>query len=155
LFTFPGAPSLYYGDEIGLTGALPPDKWARKTFPWDHPQQWDLEMLALHKTLIALRRSNPALRTGAYTHLHADSGSYAFARDLADHTLLTAVNVADQPRRLRIPLRSTLLAPTSILLATRGSPTAELVSGTLTLTLPARSGTVIDVSSRDAHKLVQ
>src|SRR5262249_32892033 len=25
LFTFPGAPSIYYGDEIGLTGALPPD----------------------------------------------------------------------------------------------------------------------------------
>lgn len=159
LFTFPGAPSLYYGDEIGLTGALPPDKWARKSFPWDHPQRWDLEMLALHKMLIALRRSNPALRIGTYTHLHADSDSYAFARDLAGHTLLTAVNVAEHPRRLRIPLDPPLPASPSILLATRGVPTSELVPGNLTLTLPARSGAVIDISSResslDTHKVIQ
>jgi glycosidase len=68
----PRCPSIYYGDEIGLTGALP-DHWARKTFPWGHPERWDLDALAFHKTLIALRRAHPPLQTGGYTPLRRRS----------------------------------------------------------------------------------
>jgi cyclomaltodextrinase len=149
LFTFPGAPSIYYGDEIGLTGALPPDCWARRTFPWDHPERWDLDTLDFHKMLIALRRSHPALQTGDYTSGYADPDVYAFTRTLTGSTLITAVNVAEDPRRVEIPLTEPLLAqpatPT-ILFATDGSPTAELAPGGLLLTLPARSGAVFDAS---------
>jgi cyclomaltodextrinase len=148
LFTFPGAPSIYYGDEIGLTGALP-EHWVRKTFPWGHPERWDLEMLAFHKALIALRRSHPALQTGDYALLYADPDVYAFARTLQSSIMITVVNIAEDTRRFQIPLTGPLLKkPTAvtILFMTDGSPTAKLVSGKLMLTLPARSGAVFDVS---------
>jgi glycosidase len=149
LFTFPGAPSIYYGDEIGLTGALP-DHWVRKTFPWDHPERWDLDALDLHKRLIALRRAHPALQNGDYAPLYADPDVYAFARTLEGSTVVTAVNVAEAPRRCKLPLISALPAQpaaATILFTTDGSPTAELVPGTLMLTLPTRSGAVFDVSA--------
>jgi cyclomaltodextrinase / maltogenic alpha-amylase / neopullulanase len=148
LFSFPGAPSIYYGDEIGLGGALP-DHWARKSFPWDHPQRWDLDALTFHKAVIALRQSQPALQAGDYIPLYADPDVYAFARTLQGSTMITAVNVAGASRRFTIPLISALPAQpatVTILLTTDGSPTAELAPGTMTLTLPARSGAVFDAS---------
>jgi cyclomaltodextrinase len=149
LFTFPGAPSIYYGDEIGLTGALPPDRWARKAFPWDHPQRWDTDALAFHKARITLRGSQPALRTGDYTALYADPDVYAFARTVSGSTIITAVNVAETPRRCEIPLAGQLdMQPASaeMVFTTGGSPTIELSSGSLLLALPARSGAVFDTS---------
>ena len=148
LFTFPGAPSIYYGDEIGMGGALP-DHWARKSFPWDHPQRWDLDALAFHKAVIALRRSNPALQSGDYIPLYADTDVYAFARTLQGSTIITAVNVSGASRQLTISLSSTLPAQPGMvrcLLTTDGSPTAELAPGTVTLTVPSRSGAVFDTS---------
>jgi cyclomaltodextrinase / maltogenic alpha-amylase / neopullulanase len=148
LFTFPGAPSIYYGDEIGLTGALP-DAGVRKTFPWEHPERWDLGTLAFHKTLTALRRSHPALQTGDYIPLYTDPDVYAFARTLEGSILITAVNVAENPRRFEISLTnplSTQPATATILFTTDGSPTTELTPDALRLTLPARSGAVLDAS---------
>src|SRR3954470_6043090 len=59
-FGLPGAPTVYYGDEVGMTGADDPDD--RRTYPWPdtggHP---DDALLAHYKTLTALRKSVPAL----------------------------------------------------------------------------------------------
>ena len=68
LFTFPGAPCIYYGDEIGLTGGRP-DAQARKPFPWAHPETWNGDLLSYYKELVALRHAQPALRSGAYRSL--------------------------------------------------------------------------------------
>jgi glycosidase len=66
--TWLGAPTIYYGDEAGLTGATDPDD--RRTFPWDH-QDTDLE--AYYRKLIAIRRANPALRDGGVFPLLVDN----------------------------------------------------------------------------------
>jgi len=100
LMTFPGAPSIFYGDEIGLRGNQDPD--CRRTFPWEHPETWDQAVLAYHTDLIKLRHNHPALRTGRYQRLYAADGVYAFARSNAAETLLIAVNVAEQPRDVQI-----------------------------------------------------
>ncbi|NJN32392.1 MAG: glycoside hydrolase family 13 protein, partial [Synechococcales cyanobacterium RM1_1_8] len=76
LMTFPGAPSIFYGDEVGLAGGLDPD--CRRGFP--APEQWDQAYLSLHKQLIALRRRHPALCLGRYQPLAAEGLAYAFAR---------------------------------------------------------------------------
>jgi len=91
LFTFPGAPCIYYGQEVGLAGGMPPD--SRRGFPPGHA--WDPAALALHRGLIALRRAHPALRTGEYRTLHARGAALAFLRRDAAEALIVAVNAGD------------------------------------------------------------
>ena len=91
LFTYPGAPSIYYGDEVGLPGELDPD--SRRTFP--HEKDWDQTLLKLHKELITLRHNHPALRTGGYEVLHAADQTYVFARTLDAEKVIVALNTAE------------------------------------------------------------
>ncbi|MEW6296603.1 MAG: glycoside hydrolase family 13 protein [Thermodesulfobacteriota bacterium] len=100
LFAYPGAPCIYYGDEIGLTGRHDPD--CRKTFPWD-PASWDHELLAFVKQCVALRHAHPALRRGSYQRLYADREVYAFGRTLAADTLIIALNTAPVAREITVP----------------------------------------------------
>jgi len=72
LFSFPGAPAVYYGDEIGLKGGEDPD--CRRCFPWDE-SAWDKELHAVFKQLIAIRRANPVLRHG-YPRFHQVRGRF-------------------------------------------------------------------------------
>ena len=91
MFTFPGAPTIYYGTEIGLDGGLP-DKWARRTFPWHDESRWNHDLRSLYRSLIALRHGHEALRTGTYTSLASSYHSYAFRRDRDGVTVTVAVN---------------------------------------------------------------
>ena len=144
--TFPGPPCIYYGDEIGLTGALP-DHWARKSFPWDAPERWDHDALDFHKRVIALRQAWPALRTGSYHRLHAAGGLYVFARVLEDSTLVVAVNAGDLPEIAAVAT-SELAVGNAVrpVFKIGDSAEATLSDGTLNLRVPARSGLVLDVS---------
>ncbi len=95
LLTFPGAPSIYYGTEIGLEGGKDPD--CRRSFPWNHEDHWNQRMLAATKELIALRHRYPALRSSGYRIVWPpDDGdgsmSYAVERSLGDERLLVVVN---------------------------------------------------------------
>jgi glycosidase len=141
LFTFPGAPSIYYGDEIGMPGTnFDPD--TRRTMQWDKQESWDNDLLAFHKRAIALRKAHPALRTGAYRRLAADQDTYAFARSGDGETLLVAVNVAEQPRSIAVP-SSDLFAEGAELAAIYGTGRARVVAGQITVDLPARDGVVL------------
>lgn len=148
LFTFPGAPSIYYGDEIGITGALP-DHWARKSFPWDDPDRWNLETLAYHKAIILLRRSLPALRTGDYTSISAQGGAYVFTRSTLDQTLLVAVNCGASVETMAISVGTVPVHATeaTVKFITGSAIAAEVDLGNLMLTIPARSGAVLELTS--------
>ena len=145
MFTFPGAPCVYYGDEIGLDGALP-DHFARKTFPWDHPERWDAELLAFFKEMIALRRAYPALSVGTYRRLYAEGGVYAFARALDGATLVVAVNASDAEASLVVPLPDVQPARPTVLYGYEGWFGYGRLATGLSLSLPARSGVVLDAS---------
>ncbi len=95
LLTFPGAPSIYYGDEVGLLGGLDPD--SRRSFPLE--ENWDLDLLNCHKQLIALRHRYPALRRGKYRVLHAQEHIYVFARILDEEEIIVAVNTDTEPAK--------------------------------------------------------
>ena len=69
MFTFIGAPCIYYGDEIGLTGGHDPE--CRASFPWDWEEGWNTDILEAFRTLAQLRDQHPALRRGSYRTLHA------------------------------------------------------------------------------------
>ena len=103
MFTYPGAPCVYYGDEIGLDGRHDPD--CRKSFPWDQAK-WDHDLLAFVKQCIALRKAHPALRRGWYHRLYADDGVYIFGRRLDDETLVIALNAAPAARSIDVPVNA-------------------------------------------------
>ncbi len=93
--TLPGAPCVYYGDEIGMEGRRDPD--CRRAFPWDE-SRWDHELRDYVKACIALRHAHPALRRGDLRCLYSDEGVYAYGRQLNDETLVVVANTATDAR---------------------------------------------------------
>jgi cyclomaltodextrinase / maltogenic alpha-amylase / neopullulanase len=99
MFSFPGAPCIYYGDEIGLDGEHDPD--CRKSFPWEE-SQWDQDLLAYIKQLIAVRKQNPALRRGDFQRLWSANGTYAFSRSLDGNTFVMALNTSETSQQIEV-----------------------------------------------------
>lgn len=89
LFSWPGVPCIYYGDEVGLDGDN--DPFCRKPFPWDEKQQ-DAELLALYQRLAALRKATPALRHGGCEVLYAEGDVVVFVRVLGAERVMVAIN---------------------------------------------------------------
>ncbi len=85
LLTYPGVPSLYYGDEIGLAGERDPDN--RRCMPWDE-NQWDQGLRAHYQRLIQLRRAAPALREGGFQVLHAAGDVVCYQRMTNDQRVV-------------------------------------------------------------------
>jgi cyclomaltodextrinase / maltogenic alpha-amylase / neopullulanase len=91
--THPGAPSIYYGTEIGLGGGLDPD--SRRAFPWDE-SRWDHELLTTYRELIALRAATPALRSAPYETVHAAGLVYAARRGGGDGAVYVVANAGTE-----------------------------------------------------------
>ena len=99
--TYPGAPSIYYGDEIGMEGQHDPG--CRGGFPWDE-HQWNQELREQVRRSIALRKAYPALRQGEFTWLFAGQGVVSYGRRLGAETLLIILNSKRQPVTLSLPV---------------------------------------------------
>lgn len=140
LLTFPGAPSIYYGDEVGLPGALDPD--SRRGFPLE--AHWERDVLNYHKQLIALRHKYPALRTGSYHILFAEGTVYVFARILGHEEIVVAVNVSTEPAKISFE-PANLKSHHDKLLYGKGEFVWKGDGETrhLELMLPARSGLIL------------
>ncbi len=92
LFTFPGVPCVYYGDEVGLEGGRDPD--CRRCMPWD-AEQWNHDLHTFYGTLMRLRRTLPALRDGGMQQVHAAGDTLAFLREAPAQRLLAVARRAD------------------------------------------------------------
>ena len=73
--TWPGAPTIYYGDEAGLVGWTDPD--CRRAYPWGHE---DAGLIELHRELARIRAEHPSLRGGSLVSLGGGHGWIAFGR---------------------------------------------------------------------------
>ena len=89
LFTFPGSPMIYYGDEAGMEGFE--DPLNRGTYPWGRE---DRDLLAWFTRLGALRNAYPALQSGTISWLYTAGPLLIFARQNGDQRLTTAVNAS-------------------------------------------------------------
>jgi alpha-glucosidase len=85
LCTFPGVPSVYYGDEVGLEGVDSLD--CRRCMPWD-AATWRHDLRAHYQALIRLRRTAPALIHGGFQVLYAAGETIAFIREAPEQRLL-------------------------------------------------------------------
>ena len=123
LLTLPGLPFIYYGEEIGMTGAKPdprlrtPMQWSPRAgvgfttgTPWEAPQRDSMavnvaledtdpgSLLNLYRKLIHLRRQNDALATGTLVPLSASSPQVAtYVRRAGDHVVLVVANLGAAP----------------------------------------------------------
>jgi cyclomaltodextrinase / maltogenic alpha-amylase / neopullulanase len=116
-FTFPGAPMIFYGDEIGLKGGNDPDN--RCSFTWDE-SRWDHDLRSFYQSCIAMRRSHPALCTGGFEVVYTQDDVLAFIRKDDHQTLLVIFNRGGDSVQLDIDLHSHL--PADILLKDLLSP---------------------------------
>jgi neopullulanase len=136
LMTVPGAPNIYYGDEIGMEGEHDPD--CRRAFPWDEPKKWNHELLAEVRRLIALRQATPALRRGAFEVLYFARHCVIYRRSLGDHFAIAAFNAGRAAHTVTLPDFASLIAP----LAESWDPVAATVTRSGKVVLAPRSSTI-------------
>ena len=129
LFTFPGSPTIFYGDEAGMEGFE--DPFNRGTYPWGHE---DRELLGHFARLGTLRRSRSALQKGTLSWIAANGPLLAFAREDAEGRLVTVVNADRAEQRLSLPWSGD--TATDLLTGQEFFPEA----GVLTLCIPPRGG---------------
>lgn len=105
-FAFPGAPAVYYGDEIGLAGGKDPEN--RAAFPWE-PARWDRTLRDWVKHLITLRKEQEVLRRGEMGRLLVDDGRrcYGFQRELEGRRVVVLLNASAEAQE--IDLGATIL----------------------------------------------
>lgn len=97
--TWPGAPTVYYGDEAGLCGWTDPDN--RRTYPWGRE---DMELIEFHKYLIRIHKWSKALRRGSLKKLVAGSQVLSYGRFLGKEKCVVAVNNSDARQNIEIPV---------------------------------------------------
>ena len=97
--TWPGAPTIYYGDEAGMTGWTDPDN--RRTYPWGRE---DLELIEFHKYMAGFRRRIPALRTGSIKKLNAGIHLACYGRFQEDSQAVIVINNSPETRTIQIPV---------------------------------------------------
>ncbi len=151
--THPGAPSIYYGDEIGMEGGHDPG--CRGAFPWDEAL-WDQELRAYVKRCIGLRKAYAALRRGDFSWLFNDQGVIAYSRRLGDEIVVTVINSKRQPVTLDVPVAGladgTRLHDAwqdgAVQISAAGSEVTVAQATLPGIRVPARSGVVLVTSPR-------
>lgn len=101
-FALIGAPSIYYGDELGIDGTLGTNEGCRWPMPWDRAGQASAQY-RLYQTLARLRAEHPALREGGMKFLWAADEVLAIARFLGDEAFVALMSVNRKDLELAIP----------------------------------------------------
>ncbi len=97
--TWPGAPTLYYGDEAGVCGWTDPD--SRRTYPWGHE---NFDLIEYHRYLIALHKRLPALRRGSIKPLWEDYQLVAYGRMYGNNYCVVVINNQSGEREIDLPV---------------------------------------------------
>ncbi len=156
--TTPGAPTIYYGSEAGVTGDNDPDN--RRTYPWGRE---DADLRAWHADLIQARAAHPALRSFPLQMLHADddAGTAAYARGRDDEVAVVVVNAhASEAHSVRVELEGVMRDGVQLVDALTGEAVTT-AGGAVEVELDALSGAVLvpvagqDLDPPDAPSALQ
>ncbi len=149
LATLRGIPELYYGDEIGMTGADDPDN--RHDFPGGFPgDQHDAftptgrtpeeqDVFVHVQGLLKLRAQHEALRIGEQKHVAVADKYYAFTRESAGERLLIIFHNSEAPETITLDLAGTSIAGAKSLVPILGESQAQLQGAQLRLQLAPQS----------------
>jgi cyclomaltodextrinase / maltogenic alpha-amylase / neopullulanase len=103
ILTIPGVPVIYYGDEIGMTGASDPDNRRMMRFG-DRLNQNEKQTFKDVSKLIHIRDDHPALRYGDFLTLQADKNIYSYLRSDMNERVLIVLNKSEQEQKVSLKL---------------------------------------------------
>jgi len=138
IMTIPGVPVIYYGDEIGMTGANDPD--CRRMMRFEGLNNRETKLWNRVATLTHLRSENPVLIYGDFINLKTETESWAYARKYFDKEAIVLINNSKAEKNLEITLPASL--KNTNLKATFGNK-FKLSDGKLQITIPAYSAEVL------------
>lgn len=145
--TWPGAPTIYYGDEAGVCGFTDPDN--RRTYPWGRE---DKELIAFHKEMIRIRKSNPEIRNGSLKEIARSYQIIGYGRFNRLEQSLILVNNGEEEQtldlsvwELGVPRDATM---ERLMLTTEEGFSAEVIeyvvqNGKVSVTLPKTSAIIL------------
>ncbi len=144
--TWVGAPTIYYGDEAGLTGFTDPDN--RRTYPWGCE---DMELIGFHREMIRIHKENRELITGSFMKLASERNLISYARFSDKSAIIVVINRDTCERTIEIPVwqvASDIKEMEKLILSTRDGFSVEIFTknpdkGKLLVTLPPVSGIVL------------
>ncbi len=97
--TWPGAPTVYYGDETGVCGWTDPD--CRRSYPWGRQ---DMDLINYHKHLIFFHKQLPALRCGSIKPLAFGDQVIAYGRMHGENRCIIVINNDEEARDVSLPV---------------------------------------------------
>lgn len=145
--TWTGAPTIYYGDEAGLTGFTDPDN--RRTYPWGSE---DRELIDFHREMIRIHKENTEIKNGSLLPIISESYLIGYARFTDEDTTIVIINRDDNERKVKAQVFAVALKDSKmferIMQSTKeGFDTSisdvSCEGGKLILTVPGQSGTVL------------
>lgn len=154
--TWPGAPTIYYGDEAGVCGFTDPDN--RRTYPWGKE---DKELIQFHKDMIRVHKTCKELLTGSLKHVVSDYNVIGYGRFNKDAQTLVVVNNDDSVMvkelsvwELGVPRDCTM---EQMILTTKDGFTTRkvsfpVISGRVMVNLPPKSAIVLRHVNKVSNK---
>ena len=155
--TWPGAPTIYYGDEAGMCGFTDPDN--RRTYPWGNE---DKELIRFHKEMIRIHKENREFLTGSVTYLAGEYNFLGYGRFNRREQSVILVNNSDQlimkeltVWQLGIPKEAILR---QLILTSKEGFTTEkkeypVIGGKLMIALPPKAAVVLKHYSEDEEEI--
>lgn len=143
--TWPGAPTVYYGDEAGLCGFTDPDN--RRPYPWGSE---DKTLIDFHRAAIALRRDLSCLKQGSLVLFGGEYGCFSYGRFDQNGRVAVVINNLAVEKTINIPVwrigtqeaMRTLLA-TNLEGFVNGGKQYKTRDGFITVSMPGYSSLVL------------
>ena len=145
--TWPGAPTLYYGDEAGLCGFTDPDN--RRTYPWGRENK---ELIDFHREMIRIHKKYPVLSHGSLKFLYGEHNVIAYGRFDMKERVIVAFHNGQGDKTFMLPVWQVGVCSEHslkrvMLTGDWGYTTKpqeyQVEGGELTLTLPTTSAIVL------------
>ena len=145
--TWPGAPTVYYGDEAGLCGFTDPDN--RRTYPWGNE---DKELIEFHKEIIKIHKRNKEFLTGSIKFIEADYNIIGYGRFIKEQQSVILINnnsyeITRNVNVFQLGIPKECILKSLMLTTAEGFSTQlkeyTVLSGKVEITLPATSAIIL------------
>ena len=156
--TWPGAPTIYYGDEAGVCGFTDPDN--RRTYPWGHE---DNELVEFHRDIIKIHKENEELLTGSLKILLGEYNYLCYGRFNSYGATVVVINNNDHEITKEIPVCFLGVPKESVMkrlmLSTEDGHTTQtqeypVVSGKVSVTLAKTSAIILKYKKPSAKNFL-